>query len=80
MTPFPLFFFFFFFKSEYNLKKETWVCFSCNILGKKKKKTQKHSKESKMLDYSTHGSEISLKKLSEKKKKESYAKNPLITN
>ena len=34
-----------------------------------------------MLDYSTHGSEISLKKLSEKKKKkESYTKNPLITN
>ena len=33
-----------------------------------------------MLDYSKHGSEISLKKLSEKKKKESYTKNPLITN
>ena len=63
MTPFPHFFFF---QSEYTFKKETWVCFSCNILGKKKKS---HSKESKMLDYSTHESEISLKKLSEKKRK-----------
>lgn len=75
MTPFPHFFY-----------------INLNILSKRKpgfasaatywgKKTQKHRKESKIkMYYSTHGSENSLKKLSEKKKRESYTKNPLITN
>lgn len=75
MTPFPHFFY-----------------INPNILSKRKpgfasaatywaKKTQKHRKESKIkMYYSTHGSENSLKKLSEKKKRESYTKNPLITN
>ena len=78
MTPFPLFFFFFINLNILSKRKPGFA--SAATYWKKKKKTQKHSKESKMLDYSTHGSEISLKKLSEKKKKESYTKNPLITN
>ena len=69
MTPFPLFFFFFLYQSEYTFKNKPGFASAATYWEKKKKKTQKHSKESKMLDYSTHESEISLKKLSEKKRK-----------
>lgn len=65
MTPFPHFFYI---KLNILSKRKPGFASAATYRGKK---TQKHRKESKIkMYYSTHGSENSLKKLSEKKKKE----------